>query len=149
MVELASAVPPAILISRTRPRYWNCSFAGPIAICNLVGHSFGGSVLLKYLAEGKPATGIGGLFLVAVPWWGSEGWNYDEYALPANFAAHLPQVPIFLYHSTDDPHVPITHLELYRRQLPQATVRVIDGTEHSFVHGLPELLADVREIASR
>src|SRR5690349_1221133 len=36
----------------------------------LIGHSFGGSVLLKYLAEGTYRKPIAGLFLVSVPYWG-------------------------------------------------------------------------------
>ena len=53
----------------------------------IVGHSFGGSVLLKYLTEGPPPRSIAGIFLVAVPFWGPEGWPYDEYALPTNCSA--------------------------------------------------------------
>ena len=37
----------------------------------LVGHSFGGSVLLKYLAQGSYQKPIRGLFLVSVPNWGA------------------------------------------------------------------------------
>ena len=37
-----------------------------------VGHSFGGSVLLKYLAEGSYRKPVRGLFLVSVP---DSGWN--------------------------------------------------------------------------
>ncbi len=113
---------------------------GPVI---LVGHSFGGSVLLKYLAEGPPPTSIVGLFLVSVPWWGPEGWAYDEYALPDDFASKLPAIPIFLYHSREDPHVPYDHLALYEERLPNAKSRSIDGQEHSFTN-LPALITDIR-----
>jgi predicted alpha/beta hydrolase family esterase len=111
----------------------------------LVGHSFGGSVLLKYLAEGPPPVSITGFFLVSVPWWGPEGWAYDEYALPDDFASRLPEIPPFLYHSREDPHVPFAHLALYEERLPNATSRSIDGSQHSFTD-LPVLISDIRQL---
>ena len=113
----------------------------------LFGHSFGGSVLVKYMAEGSLPVAVRGLFLASVPYWGPGGWQYDEYDLPDDFAEHLPQTPIFLYHSRDDPTVPFAHLGLYAAKLPDATVRRIEGAEHSFTDGLPELVTDIRSIA--
>lgn len=112
----------------------------------LVGHSLGGSVLLKYLAETRPPGPIAGLFLVATPFWGPEGWANDEFALVEDFASRLPPMPTFLYHSREDPHVPFAHLALYEEHLPNATSRPIDGAEHSFMHGLPALVGDVRQV---
>jgi predicted alpha/beta hydrolase family esterase len=113
----------------------------------LVGHSFGGSVLVKYLAEGSTPVAVRGLFLVSVPYWGPGGWQYDEYDLPDEFAEHLPPAPIFLYHSRDDPEVEFSHLGLYAAALPQATLRPIDGAEHSFTRGLPQLVTDIKGLA--
>ena len=91
---------------------------------------------------------VAGLFLVSVPWWGPEGWEYEEYAVPEDFALRLPPaLPTFLYHSREDPHFPFAHQALYAERLPQATTRQIDGTEHSFVDGLPELVDDIRQLA--
>ena len=112
----------------------------------LVGHSLGGSVLLKYLTEGPPPRPISGLFLLSTPWWGPDGWAYDEYAVPSDFASRLPDVPTFLFHSRDDPEVPFTHMALYESRLPNATSRPIDGTNHSFTNGLPELVSDIRQV---
>ena len=50
----------------------------------LVGHSFGGSVLLKYLAEGTYQEPIAGLFLVSTPFWGSD---FADFALPPRLPA--------------------------------------------------------------
>ena len=112
----------------------------------LVGHSFGGSVLLKYLAEGSYRKPVRGLFLVSVPNWGPDGWAYDEYAPPNDVGSRLPASRIFLYHSRDDPEVPFAHLGYYQQNLPMATVRPIDGSEHSFVEGLPTLVDDIKSL---
>ena len=145
-------VAPEMPDAESDPRYdlWRDAVAEQLARVDgqvvLVGHSFGGSVLLKYLAEGPPPAPVAGLFLVAVPWWGPEGWDYEDFAPPADFASRLPRTPVFLYHSREDPHVPFDHLSLYEKQLPNATSRPIEGTQHSFTDGLPALVEDIRRL---
>jgi uncharacterized protein len=112
----------------------------------LVGHSFGGSVLLKYLAEGSYRKHVPGLFLVSVPNWGPDGWAYAEFAVPDDVGSRLPATRIFLYHSRDDPEVPFAHLGCYQKHFPMATVRPIAGSEHSFVGGLPMLVDDIKSL---
>jgi predicted alpha/beta hydrolase family esterase len=114
----------------------------------LVGHSFGGSVLLKYLAEGSYSKPVRGLFLASVPNWGPDGWAYAEYAVPEDIGSRLPASKIFLYHSRDDSEVPFGHLSYYGEHLPTATVRPIEGSAHSFVEGLPALVDDIRNLPS-
>src|SRR5205809_735086 len=41
----------------------------------LVGHSLGGSYLLKYLSEEEVEKPISGLFLLAAPSWDEDQWN--------------------------------------------------------------------------
>lgn len=116
----------------------------------LVGHSVGGSFLLKYLCEEKIETQVVGLFLIAVPYWGGEGWRYDGYeavALPRDFASKLPRrAPIFFYHSRDDEVVPFAHLALYEDKLPQATIRALDGRGHQLSNDLSEVAADIKSL---
>jgi uncharacterized protein len=112
----------------------------------LVGHSLGGSVLLKYLAEGTYRKPVPGLFLVSVPNWGPDGWAYDEFAVPNDVGSRLPASRIFLYHSRDDPEVPFAHLGYYQEHLRHATARPVEGSEHSFVDGLPILLDDIKSL---
>ena len=111
----------------------------------LVGHSFGASVVLKYLSEASPRPSLAGVFLIATPFWGPD---FPEFALPADFGARLRNVsPLYLYHSRDDPEVPLAHLEQYRRALPQAIVRLLDGRGHEFAQPLfPELVDDIRRL---
>ena len=112
----------------------------------LVGHSFGASVLLKYLSEVTPRPSLAGLFLIATPFWGPD---FPDFALPPDFGVRLRDVsPIYLYHSRDDSEVPFEHLERYRRALPQAIVRALDGRGHEFAQPqFPELVDDIRRVA--
>jgi hypothetical protein len=116
----------------------------------LIGHSLGSSFLLKYLAEEKIEKSIAGIFLMATPYWGGDGWLYEGYeaiALPEGFASKLPSgAPIFLYHGRDDETVPFAHLALYAEKLPQATIRALDGRGHQFNNDLSEVVEDIKSL---
>lgn len=135
------------------PQYWNWArridelirtMRRPV----LVGHSFGASVLLKYLAETVRRPPMAGLFLVATPFWGTD---FPENALPPDIGARLRNLsPIYLYHSRDDTVIPVEHLERYRHVLPRAKVRMLDGRGHEFNQAqFPELAADIRRLPLR
>ena len=111
----------------------------------LIGHSLGASMLLKFISEEKPTILISALFLVATPLWGKNGWDVDEFVLKDNFENELKQVnKIFLYQCKDDTIVPFKHLNFYKKTMPDATVRVLKGTDHAFANGLPELVDDIK-----
>jgi hypothetical protein len=120
--------------------------AGAGGAVALVGHSAGGSVLLKYLCERRPAPRIDGLFLIAAPYCSAdEGWQWDDAALPADAAAKLAgDWPLVFYHSRDDEIVPFAHLALHAARLPRAKVRAFDGRGHQFGNDLSEVAADIR-----
>jgi serine hydrolase len=110
----------------------------------LVGHSLGGSILLKYLSEEELETLVTGLFLVATPYWGVEDWEVGEYTLREDFASKIPkEMPVFLYHSRDDEVVPFEHAALYAEALPRVTVREFDGRGHQFGDDLSEVAWDI------
>jgi len=110
----------------------------------LIGHSLGGSVLLKYLSEEKYDKTIPGLFIVAAPYWGKRNWEADEFTLKDNFATTLHDIDqTFLYHCTHDEVVPVDHLAVYSNKLPQAEVRECDTGGHLFSNGNPDLLNDI------
>lgn len=113
----------------------------------LVGHSLGGSVIVKYLSEGLCQMPIAGLFLVAAPFWGLRGWSVDEFKLQHDFQAKLPVIDnIFIYHSCNDKWVPYSHGEAYAKALPGSVLRSIDGNDHEFSSGLPVLVNDIQKI---
>ena len=114
----------------------------------LVGHSLGGSVLLKYLSEQVAEIRVAGLFVVAAPWWGAGGWDADEFILKPDFARTLPTgLRIHLYQGRNDDVVDASHVLRYAEALPQATVRWLDGGGHTFDDGLPVLADDIRALA--
>ena len=116
----------------------------------LVGHSVGASVLIKWLSETKVTQEIAGIFLLANPFWGGDGWRYDGYEqleLAKGFAAKLPKdVPVFLYHSRDDEVAPFEHLAFYAKVLPHATVREFDQGGHQFNNDLSEVAKDIKSL---
>jgi len=123
---------------------WLATMRAPVA---LVGHSVGGSVLLKYLCDAKPTRQIAGLFVIAAPYWGaSEFWSWDEAALPADAAVRLAgEWPLIFYQSRDDEVVPFAHLAMYAAKLPRATIREFAGRGHQFNNDLTEVAADIRK----
>lgn len=111
----------------------------------LIGHSLGGSVILKFLSEEKYSNSIKGLFLISTPYWKKKNWEIDEYVLDKDFAKKLTGLPhLFLYHSKEDEWVPFSHMQSYAKKLPNAVVRVLEGQEHEFSYGFPQLIEDIR-----
>lgn len=111
----------------------------------LVGHSFGASTLLKHLGQVAVLPPIGGLFLVATPFWGSD---FPEFALTPAELGQLQRVsPICFYHSQDDEEVSFNHLQKFQQVLPHAAFRPLDGRGHEFDQPtFPELAADIQAL---
>src|SRR5450631_1755347 len=119
-------------------RYANRGECHPRLVTKLVGHSFGGAMLLKYLSEETIKASVASLFLIAAPFVGAdENWRDNAFALEPDFAGKLSGLPqISLYHSRDDDIVPFAHLAVYARSLPQATVRKFRSRGHHFGNDL-------------
>jgi len=116
----------------------------------LVGHSVGASVIMKFMSETEVKKPIAGIFLIAAPFWGGNGWRYEGYetlALPKGLTAKLPKdVPIFLYQCRDDEVVPFDHLALYAQVLPQATVKELDAGGHQLNNDLSEVARNIKTL---
>lgn len=93
----------------------------------LVGHSAGGYMLLKYIAEHSPPAAA--ICLIAAPFPGGDpDWTFDGFDLPHDLALRLPNgVPVFLYASEDDQIVPFAHRDLYAAAIPGALTRTTSG----------------------
>lgn len=111
----------------------------------LVGHSFGASTLLKFLAQATRRPPFRGLFLVATPFWGP---SFPEYALtPGELDRLRTASPLTFYHSKDDDVVEFSHFQRLQRALPHAAFRPLDGRGHEFDQAsFPELVADIRSL---
>lgn len=112
----------------------------------LMGHSFGGTVLLKYLSEHKVTQAFAGLFIIATPFWGLPGWTYKPFYLKRAFATRLGKVgKVFIYHGQDDESISRAHPLRYAREIPKSKVREIEGFGHAFDTGeCPALIKDIR-----
>lgn len=112
----------------------------------LVGHSLGGTTILKYLADHQAPPGLAGVISIAAPFWGMPGWDVPEFALRPGFAEPLSHLPwLVFYHSRDDSIAPISHVDRYAEALPGAQVRKVDGRGHAFDDGrVDDILADIR-----
>lgn len=143
-----------ILPDPDEPRYepWSKALGEILAETDappiVVGHSLGGSVFLKHLAESDREERIVGLVLVATPYWGESEWE-AEWALPEGWSdADTELPPIFLFHSRDDEEIPFEHLARYARRLPAATGIPLDGNGHLFDRGdLGEITARIRGLS--
>ena len=110
----------------------------------LIGHSLGGSVLLKFLSEEKIKIHIAAMFLISTPYWGMKNWEIDEFTLHSNFENNLPDIPdLFLYHSHKDQWVPFLHMLYYKEKFPNAEIRILEGSDHNFSNGIPQLITDI------
>lgn len=111
----------------------------------LVGHSIGGSVIIRAVVDGGLGQSLAGVFLLAAPfWYDHEFWRWDEVALPGDASERIPDgLPVFLYHGRQDESIPFSHVEMYARALPQATVRPLDGRNHQLGDDLTEVARDI------
>lgn len=133
---------------------WRAAIAGELATMQapvmLAGHSIGGSALLKYLSENTVDQAVAGIFVMATPFWGGDGWRYAGYealALPNNLSDALPQAaPVYMYHCQDDEVVPYEHLGLFAQLLPQAHIRTIPSGGHQLTNDLLVVAQDIKRL---
>lgn len=120
----------------------------------LVGHSVGGSVIAKWMSElpreKLTANAIRGVYLIATPFWGGDGWKYEGYEtleLADGLAAKLPDdLSVALYHARDDETVPFDHLALFAQVLPQAQIHAVDKGSHQFNNDLSAVAQDIKSL---
>ena len=107
----------------------------------VAGHSVGGTILINALAERPADRKLSAIVLIAAPFVGTGGWRGDEFELPDDLGARLPQgVPVHLFHGLRDEISPHSHADLYARVIPRAQLHLLPGRDH-------QLDNDLREVA--
>lgn len=110
----------------------------------LVGHSVGGTILIRLLAEQVPVPELGGIFLIAAPFVGDGGWPADGMEFSPDLGRRLPKdAPIHFYHGLEDGIVPSSHVELFARAVPQGRVHRLPGRDHQLNNDLSEVAAAI------
>lgn len=115
---------------------------GPVT---LVGHSLGGMFLLKYLSHNTVSNKVEALHSVASPYDSDEHGELQAFALPEDLSGVAEQCRVIhLYHSQDDPTVPIGEFDEIVKRLPSTTVHRLNGRGHIRQETFPELEAHIK-----
>ena len=90
---------------------------------------------------------LGAVVLIAAPFVGAGGWPGDEFELPSDLGARLPQgVSVHLFHGLDDETAPPAHADLYARAIPQAQVHRRPGRDHQLGNDLAVVARVIRSL---
>ena len=113
----------------------------------VVGHSVGGTLLVRALSDQPPQQReLGGVVLVSAPFVGAGGWPGEEFGFAVGLGARLPRgVPVHVVHGLADRTVPSSHAELYARAIRQAQLHLLPGRDHQ----LDDDLGDVARVIQR
>jgi len=114
----------------------------------LIGHSLGAIFLAKYLSENKFPKKILATLLISPPH-DDDGMeeSLGDFILPKSLNKLNNQGgKIFIYQSKDDPVVPYSHLEKYKKALPNAIIRGFKKRGHFNQPKFPELIKDIRKL---
>ena len=148
--ELGTSVRYPVMPGEADPKYaaWKHAIVRELGDLEdgaiVIGHSTGGTTLIHALAESPPTIRLGAIVLIAAPFIGQGGWQSEDIS-PRSDLSHR-DVPIFLYHGTEDETVPFSHLALYAKVLPRASISAVPGGDHQ-LHGDLSLVArDLRAI---
>lgn len=111
----------------------------------LIGHSLGASFLLRYLSQKNLSIKVGGLYLIAAPYFEKDQEEGGDFCFDE---VHLPLIAqkvakIVLIHSKDDVVVPFTHFEKLMSGFPNAESIVFDDKGHFNQESFPELIAHI------
>jgi uncharacterized protein len=135
------------------PARWSPAIAAAIehatAPLVLVGHSVGGYLLLRHLAENGSPLGVSSICVIAAPFpSGDTDWTFEGFDLPEGIADRLPTgATIHLYASEDDEIVPFAHRALWAEALPGAVERTTTGG-HQLGGDLRVVAADILQTVS-
>jgi predicted alpha/beta hydrolase family esterase len=115
----------------------------------VIGHSLGGAILIRALAECRLKSALTAVILIAAPFVGEGGWKSENTELRQDIAARLPVgVPVLLFHGTKDEVAPVEHVDLYAETIPRALVRRLNGRDHQLNNDLSVVANDIRGLSA-
>ena len=116
----------------------------------LIGHSLGGIFLAKYLSENTFDKKIAAVFLVAAPCSDvCEGEFLKSFELPKSLEHFSNQAKhIYLFFSEDDPVVPFSQMDEYKKALPGAKLISFAHKQHFNQETFSELVKYIKQIYS-
>ena len=103
-------------------------------------------MLINLLAEQTVKLRPGAIILIAAPFIGEGGWTSEDIPQQSDFARLPRDVPVVLYHGSEDEIVPCAHVRLYGDAIPMAQPRLLNGRDHQLNNDVSELSADIREL---
>ena len=113
-------------------------------------YGIGGTILINTFVEESPDLASSGIFLLAAPFVGEGGWPSEDIKPMSDLGKRLPaQTRVYAYHGSEDETVPLEHVGLYARAIPQAVVRRLTGRDHQLNNDMSEVATDIRRLVSR
>ena len=105
----------------------------------LVGYSLGAMFLAKYLHESPLSSPVRRLVLVSPCYDDESVEDLGSFRVTSAIGLEKSAEEIHLFHSKDDPVVPLTELAKFQRDLPTAKVHIFEDRNHFFQPTFPEL----------
>jgi len=114
----------------------------------LIGGSLGGTFLIKYLLEEGFPKKIKGLFFVASPFGDRKKYYFADFHFNPKRLSRLNSKckNIFFYQSKDDPIVPYSDFESFKKYIPNANFIELKNRGHFFQEKFPELIRDIKAL---
>ena len=116
----------------------------------VVGHSLGGTLLVRALVDLALPQDLAAIVLVGAPFVGAGGWPSDEFELPPDLGARLPHsLEVHVVHGLGDTTVPPSHAELYAGVIARARLLLLPGRDHQLHQDLSEVATLIRQLPQR
>lgn len=113
----------------------------------IIGNSLGGLFLAKYLSKNKFPLKIKVIILIASPFNNNDKEYLGDFKIENNLDGFKNQAErIILYHSKDDPIVPISEIEKYSREFPNAEKIIFKDRGHFMQAEFPELVVKIKSL---
>jgi predicted alpha/beta hydrolase family esterase len=113
----------------------------------VVGHSVGGTLLLRAVEIEPPVVRLGAIVLLAAPFAGKGGWPGDGFEFTSDLGDRLPaDVPVHVFHGLADDTVPPMHADLFARAIPRAQLHPMPERDHQLGNDLREVAELIRTL---